>query len=45
MRGCVAFGSNAVLTFPFLSGLRYFSFFGKHAGRREGKASACWIEE
>jgi hypothetical protein len=37
MRGCVAFGSNAVLTFPFLSGLRYFSFFGKHAGRRGRK--------
>jgi hypothetical protein len=29
MRSCVGFGSKAVLTFPFLSGLRYFTCFGK----------------
>jgi hypothetical protein len=35
MRRCVGFENNAVLTFPFLSGLRYFPVSAKHAGRRE----------
>jgi len=45
MRSGVGFGSNVGLTFPLLSGLRYFPVSAKHAGRRGRKDAASCMQD